>query len=123
MKAANELKVGAAQFSSHIGDVDANIESHLSWIEKGRGAGLDLLVLPELSLTGHYGPEQLLEAAMSRHDPRLAKLAQAAGSMAVTVGFIEEGSLCGFSLGLPSVGPVDTQAEIQRRRRHPRECW
>ncbi|MBY6142176.1 nitrilase [Leisingera daeponensis] len=96
MKTASALKVGAAQFSSRTGDVDANFDSHLSWIEQGRQAGIDLLVLPELSLTGHYGPDRLLEAAMPRHDPRLEALAQAAGPMAVTVGFIEEGPAAQF---------------------------
>lgn len=85
------LKVGAAQFASVIGDVDANMDKHLHYIRQGREAGLDLLVLPELSLTGHYGPEKLLEAAMDRKDARLRILAREAGDMAVTVGFIEEG--------------------------------
>jgi predicted amidohydrolase len=86
-----KLKVGAAQFASEIGDVDANIERHLHWIAEGRAAGLDLLVLPELSLTGHYGSEHLLTTAMSRKDARLFRLAEAAGPMALTVGFVEEG--------------------------------
>ncbi|SDE83747.1 nitrilase-related carbon-nitrogen hydrolase [Limimaricola pyoseonensis] len=91
-----KLKVGAAQFASEIGDVDANIDRHLDWIARGRAAGLDLLVMPELSLTGHYGPEKLLTAAMKRSDPRLLQLAEAAGEMAVTVGFIEEGAAAQF---------------------------
>ncbi|MGF1561130.1 MAG: nitrilase-related carbon-nitrogen hydrolase [Geminicoccaceae bacterium] len=90
------FKVGAAQFASQIGDVDANLEDHLAWIDRGRSAGLNLLVMPELSLTGHYGPERLLEAAMKRKDPRLRKLAAAAGDMALVVGFIEEGPAAQF---------------------------
>jgi predicted amidohydrolase len=85
------LKTGVAQFASAIGDVDANIETHLKWIGEARGAGLDLLVLPEVSLTGHFGVETLLDSAMRRTDPRLIQLARAAGDMAVVVGFIEEG--------------------------------
>ncbi len=93
---SSKLKVGAAQFESVIGDVDANIELHLDWIAKGREAGLDLLVLPEVSLTGHYGPERLLDAAMKRDDARLKRLADAAGSMAVVAGFIEEAPAAQF---------------------------
>ena len=96
MSSAQTITVGAAQFASAIGDVDANIDTHLEWIERGRSAGLDLLVCPELSLTGHYGPSRLLEAAMDRGDPRLARLAAAAGPMALTVGFIEEGPAAQF---------------------------
>lgn len=90
MTSSRPLRIGAAQFASEIGDVDANMARHLHWIAQGRAAGLDMLVLPELSLTGHHGPERLLDAAMDRGDPRLLRLAEAAGPMAVTVGFIEE---------------------------------
>ncbi|WP_372572335.1 nitrilase-related carbon-nitrogen hydrolase [Ruegeria jejuensis] len=96
MLAVEKLTVGAAQFASAIGDVGVNIDIHLDWIEKGRVADLDLLVFPELSLTGHYGPKNLLGAAMDRQDARLRKLAEAAGPMAVTVGFIEEGPAAQF---------------------------
>lgn len=90
------IGIGAAQISSEIGDVDANMERHLEWIAKGRAAGLDLPVFPELSLTGHHGPERLLTAAMHRQNARLTRLAEAAGPMAVTVGFIEEGPTAQF---------------------------
>jgi predicted amidohydrolase len=93
---ARTLRVGVAQFASAIGDVAANIETHLGWIEQGRARGLDLLVLPEVSLTGHFGVETLLESAMPRNDPRLRQLADAAGDMAVVVGFIEEGPAAQF---------------------------
>ncbi|MCB1972046.1 MAG: nitrilase [Geminicoccaceae bacterium] len=96
MKAAQTILVGAAQFQSAIGDVDANMDRHLERIARGREAGLDLLVFPELSLTGHYGPERLLSAAMARTDARLAQLAEAAGPMAISVGFIEEGPAAQF---------------------------
>lgn len=90
------LNVGVAQFSSVIGDVDQNIEKHLYWIDKARSQGIELLVMPELSLTGHYGPEYLLATAMRRNDSRLKRLAEAAGSMAICVGFIEEGPAAQF---------------------------
>ncbi len=93
---ANLLKVGAAQFASEIGDVDANIDRHLQWIAQGHEAGLNLLVLPELSLTGHHGGECALSCAMKRGDARLARIADAAGEMAVVVSFIEEGPAAQF---------------------------
>ncbi len=93
---AQVLKVGAAQFASEIGDVDANIDRHLDWIARGHEAGLGLLVLPELSLTGHHGGEHALSCAVKRNDPRLLKIAEAAGDMAVVVSFIEEGPAAQF---------------------------
>ena len=90
------LKTGVAQFASVIGEVDANMPAHLHWIAEGRAHGLDLLVLPEVSLTGHFGVERLLDCAMRRDDTRLMRLAEAAGDMAVVVGFIEEGQAAQF---------------------------
>lgn len=93
---ASKITVGAAQFASEIGDVDANMDRHLEWIARGHEKGLDLLVLPELSLTGHHGGEKALECAMTRTDPRLRRIAEAAGNMSVVVGFIEEGPAAQF---------------------------
>jgi len=90
------LRVGAAQFASEIGDVDANLDAHFEWIGRGRAEGLGLLMLPELSLVGHHGPERLLDAAMHGDDPRLRRLAEAAGDMRVVLGFIEEGPAAQF---------------------------
>ncbi|MEZ5668328.1 MAG: nitrilase-related carbon-nitrogen hydrolase [Alphaproteobacteria bacterium] len=90
------LRVGAAQFASTVGALDANVDRHLHWIGRGRAVGLDLMVMPELSLTGHHGTEDLLNAAIRRTDPRLKRLAEAAGPMAVVIGFIEEGPAAQF---------------------------
>ncbi|WP_294607264.1 nitrilase-related carbon-nitrogen hydrolase [uncultured Roseovarius sp.] len=91
-----KLKTGVAQFGSEIGDVDANIQLHLDWIARAREKNIEFLVMPELSLTGHHGCETLLDIAMRRTDPRLQRLAEAAGDMAVVVGFIEEGPAAQF---------------------------
>lgn len=91
-----KLRIGAAQFASAIADVDANIETHLDWIRQAHAEGLNLLVMPEVSLTGHYGADDLLNTVMKRGDPRLKRLAEAAGDMAVVVGFIEEGPAAQF---------------------------
>ncbi|MFQ5660126.1 MAG: nitrilase-related carbon-nitrogen hydrolase [Gammaproteobacteria bacterium] len=90
------MKIGAAQFASEPGNVDANIEIHLDWIARGQSEKVDLLVMPEMSLAGHYGAVDLLSAAITCSDPRLMRLAEAAGDMTVVVGFIEEGSAAQF---------------------------
>jgi len=90
------MKIGGAQFASECGDVDANIKIHLDWIARGRSKKLDLLVMPELSLTGHYGTDDLLNSAMTWTDPRLLRLAEEAGGMTVVVGLIEEGMAAQF---------------------------
>ena len=54
------LKLALAQINTRLGDVQANLEKHLSLAEEARRAGADLLVFPELSLTG-YVLQDLLE--------------------------------------------------------------
>ena len=47
------LTIGLAQLDSRLGALEANLEKHLEWIERARAQGVDLLLFPELSLTGY----------------------------------------------------------------------
>lgn len=88
----DHLRVGAAQINASLGDVDANLKHHLAFIAEARRAGLELLVFPELSLTGYGLGNRVIDVASPADDPRLTELARAAGEMQVVVGFIEEAS-------------------------------
>ncbi|MBZ5874556.1 nitrilase-related carbon-nitrogen hydrolase [Chromohalobacter israelensis] len=88
----DHLRVGAAQINASLGDVDANLERHLAFIADARRKGLELLVFPELSLTGYGLGNRVIDVACPAHDPRLDELARAAGEMQVVLGFVEEAS-------------------------------
>lgn len=90
------MRIGAAQFGSVSGDLDANLAEHERWITEAAREGVELLVFPELSMVGHYGAERLLDVAMRRDDPRLLDLSRAAGDMTLIVGFVEEGPAAQF---------------------------
>lgn len=83
-------KIALAQTDARLGDVAANLKTHLEWIDRARAAGVDLLVFPELSLTGYLLQDMVAEVALSPDDPVFAQLAAAAGNMGVIVGAIEE---------------------------------
>jgi predicted amidohydrolase len=85
------LKIGLAQIDGRLGDVERNAERHLDWISRAREAGVDLLVFPELSLTGYRLLHLTPRVALPLGSPVLARLAEAAGPMRVVVGFVEEG--------------------------------
>ncbi|MEO0495888.1 MAG: nitrilase-related carbon-nitrogen hydrolase [Pseudomonadota bacterium] len=93
---SNVKLVGVAQVESAIGEVDLNIDHHLRWIEKARAQDVEVLVFPEVSLTGHHGGITLLSSAMRRDDARLQRLADASGPMMTILGFIEEGPAAQF---------------------------
>lgn len=83
-------KIALAQVDATLGDVAANLDLHLQWIARARKAGANLLVFPELSLTGYLLQDLVSEVSLSPDDPAFAKIADAAGDMAVVVGAIEE---------------------------------
>lgn len=72
-------------------DIPANVEKHLDWIADAQKRGVDLLVFPELSLTGYLVGPRGYELGLNINGPTLNELAAAAGDMHVVVGFVEEG--------------------------------
>jgi len=86
------LRVGAAQINTALGDVDHNLERHLALIAEAQRDQVELLVFPELSLTGYRLASRVMQVAMPLEDPRFQTLADACGSMQLVVGFVEEAS-------------------------------
>ena len=86
----SHLVVGLAQIDCRLGEVEANVERHLAWIERARRREVDLLVFPELSLTGYRLLHLTPRVALAADAGALDQLAAAAGPMALLVGFVEE---------------------------------
>ena len=84
------VRVGLAQLAPRLGMVDYNLELHRGVIEEAAAAGVELLVFPELGLTGYLLQDLNSEVAMRASDTRLYDLAAAAGEMSVILGFVEE---------------------------------
>lgn len=83
------IHVGAAQLDTQQGELDANLDKHLEFVEEGRRRGLDVLVFPETSLSGY--PHQFVHAGgMTRDCERIERIGAAAGEMTVLIGFVEE---------------------------------
>lgn len=89
---ANKLTVGLAQIDCTLGAVEGNVQKHLSWIEKAREQEVELLLFPELSITG-YRLLHLTSRVSCRigESETIRQLADASGEMAVVVGLVEEG--------------------------------
>ena len=84
------MRVGLAQVAPLLGRLDENFARHREVIEEARRREVDLLVFPELGLTGYVLQDLNVDVAMAADDARLAGLAQAAGEMSTIVGFVEE---------------------------------
>ena len=55
----DRLRIALIQANQRVGDLEANARAMLEWRAKGAAAGADLLLFPELQLTG-YPPEDLV---------------------------------------------------------------
>lgn len=86
------LKVGLAQISPKLGDVQSNLHLHLDTVEKAKEHGLQLLCFPELSLTGYVLKDLVPDVAIAAAEshPIMAELLSASQTMDLVVGFVEE---------------------------------
>jgi NAD+ synthase (glutamine-hydrolysing) len=87
-----KLTLALAQINTRLGDIQANLEKHVNLVEQARSAGADLLVFPELSLTG-YGLQDLATSVAhhpSPDDPVFKHLFQLSKDLDLVVGFVDE---------------------------------
>ena len=85
------IKLAVAQIDTVLGDLEANLEKHLTQIDQAVQAKADLVVFPELSLTG-YALQDLTSAVARRasaEDPMFKPLLEASRNVDVLVGFVE----------------------------------
>ncbi|WP_394787222.1 carbon-nitrogen hydrolase family protein [Rhodoferax sp.] len=78
------LRIAAAQSCSLPGDIAANLQTHLRFIAAAREAGAELLLFPELSLSG-YEPTLLRNCLLEPGDSRLAVLPTLAREAGMTI--------------------------------------
>ena len=84
MKAFANRAIAAAQTIPIRGDVDANLDQHRQLIGLAADAHAQVVVFPELSLTG-YEPDLAHGLAFSETDARLAPLAELVSACGMTV--------------------------------------
>lgn len=88
------LRLGLAQIKTRLGDLRANRDHHLDFIEQAAQQGVQLLVFPELSLSG-YVLQDLVPTMVLRptpEDPIFGPLLEASRRLDLVVGFVDEDS-------------------------------
>ncbi len=85
------MRITLAQVSSELGDVDANLERAADVMVQGGRESSDLVVFPELFLTGYALGQVDTDVSMSGSDPRLMQLSAIAPETDVLMGFYEDG--------------------------------
>lgn len=84
------LRIALAQVAPRLGALEDNLAVHLQRIAEAREAGADLVVFPELGLTGYLLQDLASEVALRRDAPELRELAAATAGISAVVSFVEE---------------------------------
>ncbi len=86
------LTLGLAQTYPKLGDLSHNLNTHLEWIENAHKEGVQLLVFPELSMTGYQVQDLVPEVSLKAtpHDPTFKQLLDASRHLDLVVGFVHE---------------------------------
>ena len=90
------MKVAVYQTSPVLLDVKANLEEVINKIHLGKKNGAQLIVFPELALTGYFVGQRYHEVALRLDSEEIKKLVAATKGTAAVVGFIEESPSMNF---------------------------
>lgn len=90
LAAMRSVRVALAQIAPVLGQLDANLGRHHELLEQARSRGAELVIFPELGLTGYQLQDLAAEVSMRLDDPRLATLTAATDRLSAIVSFVEE---------------------------------
>ena len=109
-------RVAATQVDVRHGDVEHNLETHVRLIAEAADAGCDLVVFPELSVTGHNGSPEVTRDAQPADGPIAHVIEDAArvGGIVVSYGFCElhRGTHYNTSALVGPDGPIGLQRKV-----------
>ena len=85
------VKIALAQLNTHLGDLEANLDRHVIMAAEARQNNADLMVFPELSLTGYSLQDLVPQVAIQpiKENPIFKQLLQVSRGIDLVVGFVE----------------------------------
>jgi predicted amidohydrolase len=84
------IKVGLAQINPTLGDVGRNLDIFEDYLGRAQKEKVDLLVFPELGLTGYFLRDTVPDVALREGSPILERLQAMSREMDIITGFVEE---------------------------------
>lgn len=115
------MKLCAVQLASLKGDLPGNLQRHLACIEQAAALGAELVVFPELSLTG-YEPSVARQAALPVTSARLDPLQAACDRLGITVAVgLPLPTPDGIRIGMPIFCPEAPRQAYAKQRLHDDE--
>jgi predicted amidohydrolase len=83
------MRVGLAQMRPALGDIQRNYHLHLDWIKKAKQNQVELLLFPELSLTGYHLLDLTYDLGRSVHSQEIKELVTYSKDLDIVFGFVE----------------------------------
>ncbi|MCA1794625.1 MAG: nitrilase-related carbon-nitrogen hydrolase [Desulfotignum sp.] len=90
------MKIAMCQTNPVLLDVQANVENVIEKISHCKEKGANLIVFPELALTGYFVGLHYHKASLQMDSPQIKRIAAATKKTAAVVGFIEESRSMNF---------------------------
>jgi predicted amidohydrolase len=115
------MKVCVAQTQPITGDIARNIQGHEELIDLASSNGADIIIFPELSLTG-YEPELAKELAISQEDSRLDTFQRISDAKQITIGVgVPTKHPTGICISLVLFQPHQARQLYSKQYLHPDE--
>jgi NAD+ synthase (glutamine-hydrolysing) len=85
------IRAAIGQINTIVGDLKSNSDKILSCIKKASAKGVDLIIFPELSITGYPPEDLLLKPHFIKENLKcLKRISQEAGDAVAVIGFVDE---------------------------------
>ncbi len=83
------VRVAVAQCAPALGAVERNLAMHDEWVRRAKQAAAQVVVFPELALTGYYLKDLAADVAVARDGAELAPMRALSRDVDVCTGFVE----------------------------------
>ena len=84
------VQIALAQINPTVGDIDGNTDKIIAYIKRAGEKGADLVIFPELAITGYPPKDLLLKPAVIRDQREaLDRIIAESGNIAVVTGFVD----------------------------------
>ena len=90
------FKVAIAQIDPRLGDLQSNLAIYEGKVRQAVKEGADLLLFPELSLTGYFLRDMVPNVALKLSAPEMTRLKRLSREIAFVAGLVEESPDCRF---------------------------
>lgn len=84
------LRIGLGQINPSLGNLSRNIDIYEDLFARAKDQAIDMLIFPELGLTGYFLRDMVPEVALKEDSAILKRLRDMSREIAIVTGFVEE---------------------------------